>query len=165
MLLYNPALTVILSVTIASCVVIGVVLFNDRKLDRRIRNVTESRYFTLSLKTYFIGYDANHDTLQVTLLATKSRKRTDLGVLKFFAKTASFGKEFVISALRNQLTDSIIQFSDSNELQDIIDEVGKWCDKIVRVEIRPADLSQELDQRAGVRDWGRKVNSPQHTQE
>ena len=151
----------ILSVTIASCIIISVVLFNYRKLDRRIRDLTESRYFTLALKTYYIGYDANYDTLQVTLLATKIRKRTDIGVLKFFSKTASSGKELVISALRAQLTDSIIQFSDSNELQDIIDEVGKWCDKIVRVEIRPSDLPKELDQRTGVFHWPPEVNSPQ----
>ena len=164
-LLSEPALTAVLSVTVASCVIIAIVLFGDRELDRRIRDVTESRYFTLSLKTYYIGYDADHDTLQVTLLATQSRKRIDIGVLKFFSKTASSGKEFVISALRIQLTDSIIQFSESGELQDIIDEVGKWCDKIVRVEIRPSDLPQELDQRAGVPEWSHNVNSPQQTRE
>ena len=45
------------------------------------------------------------------------------------------------------------------------EEVGKWCDKIVRVEIRPSDLPKELDQRIGGFDWPREVNPPQQNRE
>lgn len=152
-LLSEPTIAVVLSVTTASSIIIAIVLLKDRELEQRIRDVTENRYFTLTLKTYYIGYDAIQDTLKVSLLTTKNRKRINIDVLKFFSQTASFGKEFVISALQIRMTDSIIEFSEGNELQEIIEEVGKWCDRIVQTKIRSVDSPKELDQAPELSKW------------